>query len=294
VFAAGIVLDTNGAQSVASGDFNKDGRPDLVFARLNGGSSVSSSLVYQNNPGGTGAPLFALVASFGASPTIDVLAADVDNDGTTDVIVINSTGTHQVYRGNGTGGFTLHPVQFGASGAVAAVLGRFSVDASVDLAVAAATNAAVFFNDGWGGLGVGNTALPSIQLLGAATVTVTVGTPYQDPGATATDDVDGNLTASIVTRSQVDTALVGNYAVTYDVMDSSGNAAVQVTRDVRVAAREGTGGGGGGASGTLMLVCLLVALYFVRRRERSTSRALCGRPVSIQLNTRLCRSTRRA
>jgi hypothetical protein len=264
-FAAGVVIDNNGAQSVASGDFNNDGRPDLVFARLNAASGVPSSPVYQNNPGGTGAPLFVLVETLGASPTIDVLAADVDDDGATDVIVINATGTHQVYRGNGAGGFTLHPVQFTGNGAVAAVLGRFSVDASIDLAGAATTNAGVFFNDGRGGFGVGNTALPSIQLLGAATVTVTVGMPYLDAGATATDDVDGNLTASIVTKNEVDTAVVGDYDVTYDVMDSSGNPAVQVVRDVRVAAREGTGGGGGGASGILMVACLLVALYVVRR-----------------------------
>jgi hypothetical protein len=271
-FAAGVVIDTGGAQAVASGDFNKDGRPDLVFARRDATSGVPSNPVYQNNPGVNGGPLFVLVATLGASPTIDTLAADVDDDGATDVIVMNATGTHQVYRGNGAGGFTLHPVQFTSTGAAAAALGKFSVDASVDLAVAATTSAAAFFNDGRGGFGVGNTALPAIQMLGAATVTVVVGAPYQDAGATATDDVDGNLTASIVTRNQVDTAVVGDYSVTYDVMDSSGNAAVQVMRDVRVAAREGTGGGGGGATGALMLACLAVALCVARRRERTPSR----------------------
>ena len=44
--------------------------------------------------------------------------------------------------------------------------------------------------------------------------------------------MDGDLTASIVTGGlPIDTSVVGNHTVTYDVSDSSGNAAVQVTRD---------------------------------------------------------------
>lgn len=273
-FAAGIVVDAHGAQSVASGDFNNDGRPDLVFSRLDPAAGGSSSLVYQNNPGSTGDALFVLVQSLGVSPAMDVLAADADGDGATDIIVLSATGTHQVYRGNGAGGFALHPVQFVNHDAVAAALGRFSVDARLDIAVAAATKTALFFNDGWGGLGVGNTVLPSIQLLGAAALTVTVGATYQDAGATATDDVDGNLTANIITKSPVDTAIIGDYTITYDVTDSSGNAAVQVTREVRVAAREGTGGGGGGAIGTLGLACLVGLCLGLRRgrRGRHTAR----------------------
>jgi MYXO-CTERM domain-containing protein len=68
----------------------------------------------------------------------------------------------------------------------------------------------------------------------------------------------------------VNTALVGSYAITYDVTDSSGNAAAQVTRAVRVAPREGTGGGGGGANDMLALAWLALALYFARRRGRQT------------------------
>ena len=54
-------------------------------------------------------------------------------------------------------------------------------------------------------------------------------------GATATDNYDGDLTASIVIdASAVNTAVVGSYVVTYDVTDSEGNAATQVTRTVNV------------------------------------------------------------
>jgi len=63
---------------------------------------------------------------------------------------------------------------------------------------------------------------------------VNVGDSYSDAGATATDNIDGNITSSIVTVNPVNTAVVGTYTVTYNVSDASGNAAVQKTRTVGV------------------------------------------------------------
>lgn len=79
-----------------------------------------------------------------------------------------------------------------------------------------------------------DTQVPVITLLGDAIVTVEVGDAYIDAGATASDLGDGNLTPSITTDNPVDTSKVGSYTVTYDVTDSSMNAAVQVTRAVNV------------------------------------------------------------
>ena len=73
---------------------------------------------------------------------------------------------------------------------------------------------------------------PVITLLGDNPVTVETGSTYIDAGATANDNVDGNLTAAIVTVSTVNTAIAGTYTVTYDVLDNAGNAAVQVVRTV--------------------------------------------------------------
>lgn len=75
---------------------------------------------------------------------------------------------------------------------------------------------------------------PVITLVGTSPVTVEVGTTYTDAGATAADDVDGNLTASIIATSNVDTTALGSYTVTYNVSDSTGNAAAPVTRTVNV------------------------------------------------------------
>ena len=79
-----------------------------------------------------------------------------------------------------------------------------------------------------------DTTLPVITLLGDDSVTVEVGDTYTDAGATASDTYDGDITSSIITISNVDTAVVGTYEVVYNVSDASGNAAVEETRTVNV------------------------------------------------------------
>ena len=81
---------------------------------------------------------------------------------------------------------------------------------------------------------VSDTTAPVISLTGSSPVTIEVGTTYADEGATATDDFQGDLTASISDISNVDSTTVGTYSVVYNVSDSSGNAANQVTRIVEV------------------------------------------------------------
>ena len=267
-FGPGLVIDNGGAHTVAAGDFNRDGRPDLVLGTRDDPAGAPSRPVYQNNPGAAGSPSFVLLRRLGASSDTQVLTADVDADGALDVISLNATGTHQVYRGDGAGGFALHPVQFNWEGAAAgAATAKISVDAGLDLVVPGATNSAVFFSDGRGGFGLGDLTAPLIRLLGDSATAVTIGEPYTDAGATATDDIDGNLTARIVTVNPVNTSIIGNYTVTYDTRDSSGNAATQARRTVRVIAREGTGGGGGGAMQAWVAAVLFV-LWLGRRSRR--------------------------
>ena len=81
---------------------------------------------------------------------------------------------------------------------------------------------------------VADTTPPLITLLGEATVSLEVGATYIDAGATATDDVDGDIIPSIAVLNLVDTATPGTYAVTYNVSDSAGNQAQAVTRTVTI------------------------------------------------------------
>ncbi len=73
---------------------------------------------------------------------------------------------------------------------------------------------------------------PVITLLGSTPVDVELGATYTDAGATASDNIDGDLTASIVTVNPVNTAVVGSYSVTYNVSDAAGNPAAEVSRTV--------------------------------------------------------------
>jgi len=76
---------------------------------------------------------------------------------------------------------------------------------------------------------------PVIVLNGTANMDVTLGSAFSDPEATATDNVDGDITANIVVGGDtVDTNTPGTYIITYNVSDSSGNAATEVTRTVIV------------------------------------------------------------
>ena len=63
------------------------------------------------------------------------------------------------------------------------------------------------------------------------------GNPYTELGATATDNVDSGedlAAALVIDASAVNTAVPGSYTVTYNVSDTSGNAATEVSRTVIV------------------------------------------------------------
>ena len=82
-----------------------------------------------------------------------------------------------------------------------------------------------------------DTTPPVITLVGDNPVNITVGDTYTDAGATASDDVDGDITTNIVTVNNVDATTIGTYTVTYNVSDAAGNPATEVTRTVNVTAQ---------------------------------------------------------
>lgn len=81
---------------------------------------------------------------------------------------------------------------------------------------------------------------PEITLLGDNPIIITKGDAYTDPGATATDTEDGDLTDSITVEGVVNTALVGTYTITYTVTDSGGLSDTK-TRTVFVEEKPATG-----------------------------------------------------
>ena len=76
---------------------------------------------------------------------------------------------------------------------------------------------------------------PVITLNGSSTINLNVGATYNEQGATATDNIDGDISANVVVGGDtVNTAVEGTYIVTYNVSDAAGNAATQVIRSVDV------------------------------------------------------------
>jgi cytoskeletal protein RodZ len=88
---------------------------------------------------------------------------------------------------------------------------------------------------------------PVITVLGDNPFNILVGGTYTDPGATAADAEDGDITSRITASSTVDTSVAGTYTVTYRVTDNGG-LSDEKTRTVVVSESNNGGGGGGGGS----------------------------------------------
>ncbi|MFC2110998.1 DUF5011 domain-containing protein [Bacteroidota bacterium] len=75
---------------------------------------------------------------------------------------------------------------------------------------------------------------PVITLFGNSSIQIDSITQYSEPGATAIDDVDGDISSKIVITDNIDINTLGFYQVKYNVSDKAGNKAVEVIRTVQV------------------------------------------------------------
>ncbi len=119
-----------GPGSVVTGDFNGDGKLDLVVSNSDGGS-ISVLL-------GNGDGTFQVAASYGAgSSPISIAVGDFNGDGKVDLAVANyGTNYASVLLGNGDGTFK-GAVSYGAgSYPVSVAVGDFNGDGKPDLVVA--------------------------------------------------------------------------------------------------------------------------------------------------------------
>jgi hypothetical protein len=82
---------------------------------------------------------------------------------------------------------------------------------------------------------------PEIILTGNSEINLSVGDPFIEPGYTAIDDVDGDITDNVVVGGDtVDTDTAGTYIITYNVSDAAGNEATEATRTVTVSEKVST------------------------------------------------------
>ncbi len=142
-FRASREFDAGGSETtaVAVGDFNNDGKPDLVVANYAGGGGPSNVAVLFGNGDGTFMPAVAYAA--GISPDF-VAVADFNGDGNLDFVAgsnaggsaVGNTGVVSIFLGKGDGTFA--PAVNYPTGIVAAsiTVADLNGDGRLDLAVA--------------------------------------------------------------------------------------------------------------------------------------------------------------
>lgn len=119
---------------LATGDFNGDGKPDLVVT--NGvGDETHISVLFGDGRGRFSAPIKFSVGGTGAIPNW-IVVADFNRDGKADVATANvGDDTISMLLGNGAGGFNA-PLRFGVQGGVTMLsVADFNLDGNLDLAV---------------------------------------------------------------------------------------------------------------------------------------------------------------
>jgi choice-of-anchor A domain-containing protein/uncharacterized repeat protein (TIGR01451 family)/uncharacterized repeat protein (TIGR02543 family) len=80
---------------------------------------------------------------------------------------------------------------------------------------------------------VQDTLAPVIHMNPGPSVLECAGTPYQDPGATASDACSGDLTSNLVVSSNLNQSREGQYTISYSVVDAAGHAST-VSRHLTV------------------------------------------------------------
>ncbi|MGE5192703.1 MAG: FG-GAP-like repeat-containing protein [Deltaproteobacteria bacterium] len=118
----------SGPRSVAAGDFNGDGKPDLAAA-----AELGIAVLLNN---GDGSMANEVIYPLGEMP-LTVVAADLNRDGILDLAVTTSVGHAKVLLGNGAGVFASSSLAYdlGAGRAMDSVLGDFNEDGNLDLIV---------------------------------------------------------------------------------------------------------------------------------------------------------------
>jgi hypothetical protein len=126
----GIPLDFSGSQSVAVGDFNGDGKPDLAVTN----SGANGVNVFLNREGGLSA--VSAIPATGNSPT-SIVAADVNGDGKLDLAVANSGSNYvTILLRNGDGTFTAAASPAADTGSTSVASADFNGDGKEDLVAA--------------------------------------------------------------------------------------------------------------------------------------------------------------
>ncbi len=198
--------------AIALGDFNQDGRADVMLVdEMSGGT-----LLLRDASGG-----FSTETTFatGSSPS-DIIIADFDGDGTLDLAVVNlNSASVSVLLGDGSGGLSSQTTFGVGSTPIAAAVGDFNGDGILDLVVANTNGNSLSLLLGVGG---GTFATQSIFAVTA-------------PNGVAVGDFSGNGNLDVAVISDVGERVsvllgdgAGNLALPLNTSVSSGLNAIAV------------------------------------------------------------------
>ncbi len=161
VASLGLAMTSNNG-FVAWGDYDSDGRPDLIANGESGGDAGATRL-FRNMGGGAFADSGAV---FPSTPGVFAAWGDHDADGRLDLAVVDTAGT-TLYRNDGGGAFTDVEAGLAAVGHGGAAWGDYDADGRLDLAVVRDAGTVVYHNDGGGTFTDSGAALPEFDIWGS-------------------------------------------------------------------------------------------------------------------------------
>jgi hypothetical protein len=104
---------------------------------------------------------------------------------------------------------------------------------------------------------------PEIILSGDKNYMLEFGKPYNDPGYTAIDDRDGDISYLVKVEGIIDSSNAGIFHLKYNVVDASGNPAIEQVRTVYVTHYNGSLSGIYNASGQCQITQVDNSSHFV-------------------------------
>ncbi len=189
--ASALTVSGTGSVSVSGGDFNGDGKQDLIGFAEGSGASVQ---IYLGNGDGTFSSGQSITAFTAGS---SIVTGDFTGDGVLDYALGDATGIN-VFRGNGDGTFNVTPVTTVVGNLQRSMeVGDFDGDGALDLVAASGSGSiSVYRNNGAG----------------------TFSTLFSDSAALSTSivnifvrDLDGNGSSDIVLHSTFGGGVIKSY-----------------------------------------------------------------------------------